>query len=184
MKKISKWILKLFGWTTVTTVPEPDKSVICCAPHTSNWDYILGQLYYWSEGRKSSFLIKSSFFFFPLGLIFKRLGGIPVDRKNPSAITKQMVDEFNHREKFHLAVTPEGTRKLVKKWKMGFYQIAISANVPIQLAYFDYAKKEMGITHIFYPTGDQAADLDKIQDFYQHVTARFPENFYLKKNNK
>lgn len=174
--------MRVFGWKTITTVPEPPKSVICVAPHTSNWDYIIGQLYYWSEGRKSSFLIKKSFFFFPLGIIFRKLGGIPVDRKNPSNVAKQVVEEFNRRETFHVAITPEGTRKLVKRWKMGFYQIAINAHVPIQLAYFDYAKKEVGITKIIYPSGKQAEDLEEIQFFFKGVTARHPENFYLKES--
>ena len=62
---------------------------------------------------------------------------------------------------------------------MGFYYIAVKANVPIQLAYFDYAKKEMGITKVFYPTGDEYADLKVIQDYYKDVTARNPGNFYL-----
>jgi 1-acyl-sn-glycerol-3-phosphate acyltransferase len=90
-----------------------------------------------------------------------------------------MAEEFDKRETFHLAITPEGTRSLVKKWKMGFYYIAVKANVPIQLAYFDYAKKEMGITKVFYPTGDENADLKVIQDYYKDVTARNPGNFHL-----
>jgi 1-acyl-sn-glycerol-3-phosphate acyltransferase len=178
MNKLSKLILKLFGWTTLTTVPEPPKSVICVAPHTSYWVYVVGKLYYWSEGRKSHFLIKSSFFFFPLGIIFRKLGGVPVDRKNPTNVVKQMTEEFNRREKFHVAITPEGTRKFTKKWKMGFYQIAINAHVPIQLAYFDYAKKEVGITEIIYPTGEQTADMVKIRAFFKDRHARYPENFY------
>jgi len=56
-----------------------------------------------------------------------------------------MVEEFEKRKSFHLAITPEGTRGLVSKWKMGFYHIALKANVPIQLAYIDYGKKELGI---------------------------------------
>jgi len=61
---------------------------------------------------------------------------------------------------------------------MGFYHIAVKAGVPIQLAYIDYAKKEMGITAIFYPTGDESADLIQIQDFYKDVTACNPKNFF------
>jgi len=72
----------------------------------------------------------------------------------------------------------------VDKWKMGFYNIAIKANVPIQLAYFDYAKKEMGITVVFYPTGDEKADLAKIQEYYKDVTAKFPERFNLHVNKQ
>ena len=180
MQKLSKFILKLFGWTAMTTTPNPPKSVICVAPHTSNWDFILGYLYYWAEDRKASFLIKESWFVFPLGILFRRIGGVPVNRSRASSVTQQMTDEFNKREIFHLAITPEGTRSLVKKWKMGFYHIACKADVPIQLAKFDYKNKKLGITGIFYPTGDETADLEAIQDFYRGANARFPEKFYLK----
>lgn len=179
MKKLGRWALRKAGWRYVTTVPEPPKSVICVAPHTSNWDFILGKLYYWAEERDASFLMKKSWFFFPVGNILRSMGGVPVDRSRNTSVTRQVVDMFNSRERFHIAITPEGTRKKVKKWKMGFYHIAMQANVPIQLAYIDYGKKELGITGIFYPTGDEKADLKEIQSFFKGVTARFPEQFYL-----
>ncbi len=179
MKKLSQFILKLAGWKTVVMVDEPPKSVICVAPHTSNWDYPVGELSYWSLGRKSSFLMKKSWFFFPLNFVFKALGGVPVDRSKRTSVTDQMAVEFKNRERFHLAITPEGTRGLVQKWKMGFYHIAIKANVPIQIAYFDYAKKEMGIKAVFYPTGDEQADLKVIQAYYIGIKGRFPEKFNL-----
>ena len=180
MKAISKYLFEMAGWKAVVTVPEPPKSVICIAPHTSNWDFLIGKMYYWSLGRKSSFLMKKSWFFFPIGSLLKSMGGIPVDRSKRTSVTDQVADEFNKREFFHVAITPEGTRSLVKKWKMGFYYIAMKANVPIQLAYIDYAKKEMGITAIFYPTGDEENDLTKIQEFYKDVTPCHPELFYIK----
>jgi len=179
MQKFSKWILKKIGWKVLVTIQEPAKSVICVAPHTSNWDFIIGKLYYWSLKRKSGFLMKKSWFFFPLGSILRAMGGVPVDRKKRTSVTEQMAEEFRKRESFHLAVTPEGTRALVKKWKMGFYHIAVKAGVPIELAYFDYGKKEMGITAVIYPSGDEQADMMKIYDYYKNVTARNPKNFYV-----
>ncbi len=64
MRKLCKWILKVAGWEYIVTVEEPPKSVICVAPHTSNWDFILGKLFYVAEGRDASFLMKKSWFFF------------------------------------------------------------------------------------------------------------------------
>jgi len=98
-----------------------------------------------------------------------------------TSVTQQMAEEFEKREYFHLAITPEGTRSLVDKWKMGFYHIAVLANVPIQLAYIDYGKKELAIKKIFYPTGDEVADLAKIQEYYKDVQAKFPAKFSLNK---
>lgn len=177
MQKFSRWIFKIMGWKALVTVTEPAKSVICVAPHTSNWDFIIGKLFYWSLNRKSSFLMKKSWFFFPFGSFLRRVGGIAVDRTKHTSVTEQMADEFNNHETFHLAVTPEGTRKLVSKWKMGFYYIAVTANVPIQLAYLDYAKKEMGIGAIVNPSGDEKADMAIIQAFYKNVGAKHPEKF-------
>ena len=74
-----------------------------------------------------------------------------------------------------IVVTPEGTRKAVKKWKTGFYHVALKANVPIALGYMDYAKKEAGVGKIIYPTGDRIADLTEIVNFYKNVSAKFPE---------
>jgi len=184
MQKLSKWILKVLGWKTILTVEEPKKSIICVAPHTSNWDFLIGELYYTALGRKSSFLMKKSWFFFPIGNLLRGLGGIPVDRSKSTSVTDQMAEEFNKRDTLQLAITPEGTRSLVQKWKMGFYHIAVKANVPIQLAYFDYGKKEMGITEIIYPSGNEKADLAKIYDYYKNVEARFPEKFNLSEINR
>lgn len=179
MQKICKWILKISGWKVVVTTEEPKKSIICVAPHTSNWDFIMGELYYTAMGRKSSFLMKKSWFFFPLGNLLRALGGVPIDRSKRTTVTDQMAEEFKRHDTLHLAITPEGTRGFVKKWKMGFYYIATKANVPIQLAYFDYAKKELGITEIMYPSGDESADFAKIKEYYKDVQAKFPEKFNL-----
>jgi 1-acyl-sn-glycerol-3-phosphate acyltransferase len=179
MKKLSLWIFKKTGWKAIVAVDEPPKSVICVAPHTSNWDFVIGKLYYWALGRKSGFLMKKSWFFFPIGNLLRNMGGIPVNRSKSTSVTDQVAEEFNKWETFHVAITPEGTRSLVKKWKMGFYYIAVKANVPIQLAYIDYKKKEMGITCIIYPSGDEKADLAKIQTFYRGVIAKHPEKFNI-----
>lgn len=184
MQYLSKLILKLCGWKLKVNIPEPTKSVICVAPHTSNWDFPIGKLSYLALGRQSSFLIKKSWFFFPMGYLFDVMGGIPVDRSKRTSVTQQMADEFAKRENFHLAITPEGTRSLVESWKMGFYHIAVKANVPIQLAYIDYKKKEMGIFDLFHPTGDEEGDLKKIQSYYYKVAARFPEKFNLTAQKK
>ena len=65
----------------------------------------------------------------------------------------------------------------VEEWKKGFYYIAEKAQVPIMIAYFDYAKKEAGFKGLFYPTGDAEKDIRTIRESYRDVTACHPENF-------
>jgi len=177
-KALSKAILKMAGWKLgpVEGVELP-KCVICVAPHTSNWDFPIGKLFYTSIGCTASFLIKKEWFFFPFNLLFKALGGVPIDRSKRTSVTEQMVEEFNSRLVFQLAITPEGTRKRASEWKKGFYYIALAAKVPILLGYFDYAKKEVGIKTVFYPTGDADEDIKKIRSYYKGVKGRNPKNF-------
>lgn len=180
-QKISKWILHLFNWKVIVTVPKLDKSVICVAPHTSNWDFIIGKLGYTSVGMTAHFLIKKEWFFFPFNLIFKAMGGIPVERSRKTRLVDQVVNMFNHYPIFNVAITPEGTRKRNDHWKKGFYHIALKAGVPIQLAYLDFSRKVMSIEKIFIPTGDEKADFAVINDYYKDVKGRHPEQFALHK---
>lgn len=168
----------MMGWKIVNVIPDVPKCVICVAPHTSNWDFIIGKLFYNAVGRNASFLIKKEWFIFPFSLIFKKMGGVPVDRGKRTSVTDQMVERFKTMDVFQLAITPEGTRKPAKDWKKGFYFIAEKANVPILMAFLDYGTKEVGFKGgIFHPTGDADADIRTIRTLYNDVTARHPENF-------
>jgi len=179
MKNICKFIIKLIGWKIVGITNLPDKCVISVAPHTSNWDLLLGLIIYKSMGRKASFLIKKEWFFFPMNLIFNLLGGIPVDRSRKTSLTEQMTEEYARRKEFQLAITPEATRKLNPEWKKGFYFIAMAANVPIVITALDYSKKEVDFKKVFYPTGDVDKDLEEIKSYYRGVTAKHPKYFSL-----
>jgi 1-acyl-sn-glycerol-3-phosphate acyltransferase len=174
---LSKLILKMVGWTVDITTPDYDKCIICVAPHTSNWDFILGELAYWSIGRTAGFLMKEAWFFPPMGWVFRKLGGIPVPKKRGSALSDELVARFNSSKRMVLAITPEGTRKGVAKWRRGFLYIAAEANVPLLLGAIDYKKKHIEVTTEFKPTGDVDADLRAIKKFYSVYNAKYPEKF-------
>lgn len=174
---LCRWILHLFGWTKGPDGGDVSKSVICVAPHTSNLDLTLGKLFYNALGKKSKFLIKKEWFFFPLNLLFKSMGGIPINRGQSSSTTERIAGEFARHDSFHIAITPEGTRKRAKVWKSGFYYIALKARVPIQVAYIDYGKKEIGIKETFYPTGNAERDILKIRSLYNGIRGYHDKNF-------
>ena len=175
---ISSTLLKLAGWQLHITTPDLPKSIICVAPHTSNWDFILGKLAYAAVNRKAGFLMKSSWFFFPLGYFFKAIGGVPVYRKvKHGSLVEQLISRFRDSDILTLAITPEGTRKRTAKWHTGFLRIAYEANVPIQLGIIDYKTKEIMINEIFVPTGDNERDLKVIKEFYRPYEGKYPEKF-------
>jgi 1-acyl-sn-glycerol-3-phosphate acyltransferase len=177
MKKIYAFLLRLSGWKYSLKVEIPEKCVLCVAPHTSNWDFVIGMIFYKSIGRKPYVLMKKEWFFFPLKYLLNALGTIPVNRKKKSSISDQMIDVFRSKDQFQLAVTPEGTRKKNIHWKTGFYHIALNAGVPITLACIDYAKKEIRIMDNFYPSGDTKNDISKIKQYYKDVKGKHPKKF-------
>ncbi|MDR1525044.1 MAG: 1-acyl-sn-glycerol-3-phosphate acyltransferase [Tannerella sp.] len=176
-RTLCRWILHLSGWTIGPDGGDIRKSVICVAPHTSNLDLTLGKLFYNALGKKSKFLMKKEWFFFPFNVIFKSMGGIPINRDKSSSTTAQIAREFARHDIFHIAITPEGTRKRTKEWKRGFYYIALKAGIPIQVAYIDYGKKEVGIKAIFYPTGNADADILTIRSMYDGIKGYHDKNF-------
>lgn len=180
LQSISRYILNLAGWTIRVEPHQTYKRcVLIMAPHTSNWDFVMGRLALWAIGVKTSFLIKKEAFFFPLGPLLKKMGGIPVDRTQSRNVVWQVAVLLNKSKEMALVITPEGTRSLRREWKKGFYYISSMAEVPVALGYLDYARKEAGIGGILYPSEDYKADLAKIQDFYKDFTAKHPEKFNL-----
>lgn len=180
MKSISKFIFnKIMGWSIPNEVPNPDKCIIAVAPHTSNWDFIIGKLAYSSLGRPANFLIKKEWFFFPFNIFFKNIGGVPIERNKNNSTTDTLAAEFAKHDTLHLAITPEGTRKAKKEWKGGFYFIALKAKVPIILVGLDYAKKEALFLDKFIPTGDFENDIIKIKSYFKGIQGKHPQNFIL-----
>lgn len=181
MKALWKALLRLFGWTVEITAPRREKCVICVAPHTSNWDFSLGLAAYKSLGRKANFLMKEFWFFFPMNLILKSLGGIPVPKKHGGELTKHLVEMFKERDYVNLAVTPEGTRSATTRWRSGFLYIAHGADVPIQLGIIDFRHKKIIIRDEIWTTGDVEADMRKVKDYYRDYAdvGRFPDKFEL-----
>ncbi len=173
------FILRLFGWKVNITVPWRKKCIICVAPHTSNYDFLIGLAAYRSLGRKANFLMKEGWFFFPLKYIFRALGGIPVPGDKGSRLTEKIIERFDTTDYMNLAVTPEGTRSLTSRWRRGFLYIAYGAKVPVQLGVIDFKRKEVVIADEYHPTGSIEEDMKAISAYYSHYgdAARYPEKF-------
>lgn len=179
MQNFYKLILKLMGWK-VMQPPAPDpKCIILGVPHTSIWDFIVSILYYKSEGHKAYVMVKDTYFKWPFGKLLKAVGGIPVKQGKGANLVLQIIKEFESKDVLHLAIAPEGTRKLTERWKTGFHTIARAANIPVYLGYFDWKRKEVGRGERFDLTDDVQADLKKIRQWYKDkgVEGKHPEKF-------
>jgi 1-acyl-sn-glycerol-3-phosphate acyltransferase len=154
---------RLSGWKTAGRVPrEIPKFIIAVAPHSSNWDFLVGLGARACLNFQSYYLGKKELFDSPLGWMFRRLGGIPVDRSRKSDLVEEITGEINRHEQFILTIAPEGTRKQTGKWKSGFYHIAHNARIPIVFCAFDYPTKTVRIFEPFTPSGNLEDDSTKI----------------------
>ncbi|MFM5886584.1 MAG: 1-acyl-sn-glycerol-3-phosphate acyltransferase [Novosphingobium sp.] len=163
------------GWTLVDVHPVPKKCVILGAPHTTNWDFVffLGATH--ECGIKPSFMGKLSLFKWPMTRFMLDMGGVPVDRSRRANYVDQVVDAFARRDELALVIAPEGTRGAITAWRSGFYHIAHGAGVAIVPAWVDNAAMTGGIGPAIMPSGDFAADLRRIADFYRSVMPDHPK---------
>jgi len=163
---IGRSVLRLGGWRVVGPLPDVSKLVLIVAPHSSNWDGIWGFAAKLALGFEVKVLGKAQLFWWPLGPLLRRLGVIPIDRSSPQGTVGQAVDMIRRADRIWYAITPEGTRKRVEKWKSGFWKIAHEARVPILPAYFHYPEKRIGIGPLFATSGDMAADIAALRAWY------------------
>ncbi len=68
-------------WEVIGPKKYPKKCIVIAAPHTSNWDFLIGRCFAYMRGIKPKYLIKSELYFWPLSILIRWNGGIPVYRK-------------------------------------------------------------------------------------------------------
>jgi 1-acyl-sn-glycerol-3-phosphate acyltransferase len=172
--RLAAKVLALCGWRAVVIKPVPEKAVIIFYPHTSNWDFVVGLLAKWALDLDVHWVGKDSLFRSPLRALFRRWGGIAVNRGARTGSIARLADEFSARKRFLLALAPEGTRQRAEHWRSGFYHLALAARVPLALAFIDYARREVGVAGYLNLTGDPVRDMAAIAAFYVGKTGRRP----------
>ncbi len=167
------------GWKTINGVMPHKKAIIIGVPHTSIWDFVISYLYYTSVGGRVNIMIKKEFFFWPMGFFLRKMGAIPIDRTKGTTVVKQVIKEMNSRETMHLAITPEGTRELTKRWKAGFHAIGQATGAKIYLGFFDFGRKEIGWYQTLDLTDDAEADVRRMKEYYRSLglVGKHPEKF-------
>jgi 1-acyl-sn-glycerol-3-phosphate acyltransferase len=169
--------MRVFGWRFEGEPPDVAKYVMIAAPHTSNWDFLVLIAFDFSFKLDTVWMGKESIFRGPLAPFFRKVGGIPIDRGSGHSVVDQAVQVFQDNPRVVMAIAPEGTRGMTRRWKTGFYHIANGSGVPISLVFMDYGRKIVGFGPMFTPTGDSEADMTIIRDFYSSVVAKDPEKF-------
>lgn len=179
LRALSLLFLRVTGWKVEGALPgHASKCVLIAAPHTSNWDLPYTLMVAFALNLQVYWMGKQSIFKRPFGAVMRWLGGIPVDRARSNNLVAASAAAIRAADgPLQLVVPPEGTRGKTRHWKTGFYHIALAAQVPIVLAYMDYARKVSGLGPVFEPTGDVDADMAAIKRFYATIKGRNATQF-------
>lgn len=174
------WVLATLGWQAEGELANREKLVLSVAPHTSNWDFILGVFVLFTLRLNISYFGKHTLFYPPLGWFMRMIGGIPVRRSKAHGLVQDIASKIKAARQLVMVIAPEGTRKAVFPWRKGFIQIAKHAKVGVQLIGFDYQRKMI----IFGPVLDNIDDIDDamclVYKFYAGVNAKFPASCKVK----
>ena len=179
-KRIYQFIFKLFGWKVIGSKPANHKKfIIVVAPHTSNYDFLVGVAARAIMKLNSAYLGKKELFDLPLiGWFFKAVGGIPVDRSKKTNMVDQVVEYIQSSDpdkELAVCITPEGTRSYAEKWKTGFWHIAQTANIPIVMVGFDYKRKVVEFKEPFLVT-EKEADVEMMKAYFRTIPGKILEN--------
>lgn len=169
LSALTRWLFRLSGWRVAGPVPTVPKGIWVVAPHTTNWDFLIGlgvrpTIHIWIQ-----YLAKSSLFTWYSGWLFRALGGKPVYRDKSNNLVDAIVDVFNQNERLHICITPEGTRANVSKLKTGFYYIALKTGAPLILTGFDWPRKLVVLSNPLYVTGDYERDMLPFHQFFATI---------------
>lgn len=162
------------------SAPDYDKYIICAAPHTTNWDLFIGKLFMGAIGRETGFMMKKDWFFWPLGPIFRWMGGIPVDRSRKTSLVDQMIKIAKSSQnsiwlslrKGHAKPIPTGKRILLycTRGRSAYY----SGSHRLR-------KKCITAEKVIHPSGDLDKDMREIKLYYKNFKGKYPENFSIGK---
>lgn len=176
-RAMGRMLMRLSGWRFEGALPDLPKILIAVAPHTTNWDFVVGVMALWALDIKLSFLGKHTLFRGAFGKWMRSIGGIAVNRESTHGVVGDAVEAFRRSKRMVLALAPEGTRKLDKGFKRGFLHIANGAGVPVLLAYFDFSRKVIGFGRLLETTGDVERDLKIALDFYRPISGKYRKDW-------
>lgn len=175
MRALGRAIFRFLGWRMGENIPSLEKCIILVTPHTSNWDFFIALLVRAFINKPVKFMAKHQLFFFPLSLFMRFLGGIPVNRGKHNNLVSVSVTLFKQNSPLYLVIAPEGTRKTVNRWKMGFYYIAKKSNVPFIVMGLDYKEKVVKFSPPISPTEDEQKDIQTMIDFANQCHGKHPQ---------
>jgi 1-acyl-sn-glycerol-3-phosphate acyltransferase len=171
-RALGRALLDLTGWRVTGEVPDLPKFVVAVAPHTSNWDFVVGVAAMFALDLKITFIGKHTLFRWPIAGLMRWLGGVPVDRRASHGVVGDTVSAMDRAPQSVVAIAPQGTRSPAARFRSGFLHIARGARVPVVLVSLDYGARCVRFGPTFTPGEDVDRDLQRVEAFFANVQGR------------
>jgi 1-acyl-sn-glycerol-3-phosphate acyltransferase len=167
LRALGRAALAAAGWRIEGAMPDLPRCVLIVAPHTSNWDFVVGFAAMLALDLRVTWLGKREIFRGPFGRLWRHFGGVPVDRHAADGVVEAAAAQLQPPRSTFVALSPEGTRHKVERWKSGFWRIARAAGVPILPVALDYGERAIVIGPPLATSADYAADLAALQRHFR-----------------
>lgn len=177
LKGIGSAVLRIAGWRITGKIADERRFVLTGGPHTSNWDFVFALMSVWKLELDVHWIGKHTIFKWPFKRLFRYFGGIPVDRRNPGTLLRDVLQGFAENEGFVLALSPEGTRSKVKRLKPGFHRFALKAGVPIIPAGMDFASKTLHYGDVIHAGEDFKEVAAQLRAFWAEFEPKYPDQY-------
>jgi 1-acyl-sn-glycerol-3-phosphate acyltransferase len=172
VRAFGRTLLRLLGWHVAGDLPDLAKFLVAVAPHTSNWDFVVGMAVMFALDLRLTFISKHTLFRWPMAGFMRWMGGIPVDRGAPHGAVGEAIDAFARVDQRILAIAPQGTRSRVAHFRSGFLHIARGAHVPVVLACLDYEARCVRFGPMFMPGDDIDEEMRRVEAFFATVKGK------------
>jgi 1-acyl-sn-glycerol-3-phosphate acyltransferase len=176
-RAVARLGMRVSGWRFEGEFPDLPQFVVIVAPHTSNWDFVLGVMAMFAIGLRGTFLGKDTLFRWPFRVVMRWLGGVPVDRFSPHNVVEQTTGFFRAHDQLVLALSPEGTRKKLPEWRTGFWYVAKGAGVPIVPVALDFSRRVFRIFPPVVPGASREEGFERLHELFDARMARHPERY-------
>lgn len=177
LRAFGRVAMRLAGWRFEGSIPNLPKLMFVVAPHTSNWDFFVGVGAMFAMGLRATFLGKHTLFRWPLGIVMRWLGGVPVFRHAPRNSVDQTVDHIQRVDQIALGLSPEGTRKKLPAWRTGFHYVARGAEIPIVPVALDYSTRTVRFFPMHQSVDTVEADVAALGPLFSAAMARYPAQY-------
>lgn len=172
LRAFGRALLALLRWRIEGEMPDRPRFVIAVAPHTSNWDFVVGAAAMFALDLRLTFLGKHTLFVGPFAAVLRWMGGVPVDRSAPHGVVGEALAAFARSPRLVMAIAPEGTRRRVERFRTGFLHIARGAQVPVVLAALDYGARCVRIGPVIEVGPDIEAERERIESHFAKVPGK------------